>query len=193
MRKNQLIQIAILVIALICGYKSIESLIGVVIVVLFQLGDRFSGSWDFILRYIIFLGIYCAAFFLLIRYNKQIADYVDKQAEPDTAASTESLPLLIRESNLLYIVVIALCLITLIEEVPVIILSIYNYFKKEAGGRSGNIGDLNFKTAAIRFVFTLIVLFTAKSISAWFGKQFYSGKPMIETTGQSNDSNDLNL
>jgi hypothetical protein len=150
-------------------------------------------SWDLIFRYLIFIAIYCAGFFLLIRYNKQIADYIDKQGESTTTANTELVPLRIGQSNLLYIVLIALCLITLIEEVPVIILSIYNYFKKEAGGRSGNIEDLNFKTAAIKFVFTLIVLFTAKSISTWFGKQFYSGKPLIETTGESGDSNDLNL
>jgi hypothetical protein len=53
--------------------------------------------------------------------------------------------------------------------------------------------DLNFKTAAIKFVFTLIVLFTAKSISAWFSKQFYSDKPLAETTGEPDESSDLNL
>jgi hypothetical protein len=131
MRKNQVIQIAILIIALICGYKSFEYLAGAIIIALFEFGNRYTGSWDFVIRYIIFLAIYCVAFFLLIRYNKQIADYIDKQAAPDTSANSEVVPLRIEQSNLLYIVLIALCLITLIEDVPVIILSVYNYFKKE--------------------------------------------------------------
>jgi hypothetical protein len=194
MRRNQLIQIAILVIALICGYKFIETLIGVLIVLLFQFGEGLSSSLDFIFRYLIFLGIYCAAFFLLIRYNKQIADYIDKQGELNTTAASELVSLRIQQGNLLYIVLIAVCLITLIEDVPVIILSVYNYFKKEAGGYGArSVGDLNFKTVAIKFVFTMIVLFTSKSISGWFSRQFSSDKPILETLGEPDETNNLNL
>jgi hypothetical protein len=196
MRKKQLIQLGILAIALISGYKFLESLISVIITVLYQFTYRFEDTGTIIIQYLILLAVYFAAFFLLVRYNKQIADYIDKQGNPggNADAGNETIRLSIEQSSLLFIILIALCLITLIQEIPVLLLSIYNYFKKEAGSfHNGSPDDLNFKAAAIKFVFAMIILFSARSISAWFSKQSPSDKPLIETTGEPGETNSLNL
>jgi hypothetical protein len=186
MKRAQLIEIGILAVALICGYKFMESLISIVITTLYQLTYGYADTWSVVIQYLLFLAIYFAGFFLLIRYNKQIAHYIDKQGQPISDTGPETIPLSIQQNSLLFIILIALCLATLIEEVPVILLSVFNYFKKEAGGlRNGSVDDLNFKAAAIKFTVTLIVLFYAKSISTWFSRESTSDKPLIETNSES--------
>jgi hypothetical protein len=186
MKRSQLIEIGIIAVALICGYKFMESLISIMITVLYEVSYGYRDIGPVIIQYLLLLAIYFAGFFVLIRYNKQIADYIDKQAQPTADSSTETIHLSIRQSGLLFIILIALCLTTLLTEIPVIVLSVYNYFKKEAGGlHRGSPEDVNFKAAAIKFTFTLIILFYARSISAWFSRQLPSDEPLIQTNSES--------
>jgi hypothetical protein len=194
MKRSQLIEIGILAVALICGYKFIESLISIVITVLYEFTYGYRDIGPAIIQYLLLLAIYFAGFFVLIRYNKQIADYIDKQAQPAADSNQEAIHLSIQQSGLLFIILIALCLTTLITEIPLILLSIYNYFKSEAVGlHRGSPDDVNFKAAAIKFVFTLIVLFYARSISGWLSRQLPSDKPLVETKGKPDETNNLNL
>ena len=191
MRRSQLIQIAILVVALITGYKFIESIIGVFIPIIFQLGDSLTGAIGFVGRCLVISTIYGVVFLLLIKYNRSIAEYIDRQGT-GKAESEEKVPLAIQPNNLLFIVIVALGLVTLIEEAPVLILSIYNYFKNEIGrlGARDDLNDMKFKISAITFVVAMVFLLAAKPISAWLSKQLSSEKPLIETideVGQPNN------
>jgi hypothetical protein len=185
MKRVQLIEIGILSVALICGYKFFESLISTIITTLYQFTYGYPEPWTFIFQYLIFTAIYFTAFFLLIKYCKWIADYIDKKGQqPITDAESDTINISLQQSSLLFIILVAVCLITLIAEIPVILISVYNYFKKEAGGlRRGSVDDLNFKSAAIKFIFTLIILFYARSISSWFSRQ--SDKPIVKTHTES--------
>ncbi|HLG41436.1 MAG TPA: hypothetical protein VI461_17280, partial [Chitinophagaceae bacterium] len=179
------IQIAIIAVALICGYKAIESLVGALITILYELSyNAFSQS--VIIQYILLTAFYFGIFFLSVRYNRQIADYIDKQGQATAGTGSETVNLLVEQRGLLFIVIVGLCLATLITEIPTIVLSIYNYFKKEVGGNPfGSAADIDFKNAAVKFVFTLIILFYAKLISAWLSRQISPHKAVIETKSES--------
>jgi len=154
-----------------------------VLALLYQDTDPYSGVSSYIIRVLIASAVYCVALILLVRYNRELANYIDRVGNPN-AAVEEKVNIHIEQANLLYIVLVAVCLITLITEVPSLILSIYNYFKKEIG-RYGTPSDMNFKITAIKFVFAIVVLLTARPISAWFSNQFRSDKPLIETTSET--------
>jgi hypothetical protein len=172
-----------LTIALICGYKFIESIFGMVLALLYQNTDPYSGVWSYIYRVLIASAVYCVALIVLVRYNRELANYVDRVGNSN-AVQEETIHLSIEQANLLYIVLVAVCLITLIQEIPTLLLSIYNYFKKEIG-RFGSRDDLNFKISAIKFVFAIIVLLAARPISAWFSNQPRSGKSLVQTTSET--------
>jgi len=184
MRRSQLIQIALIIVAMICGYKFLETFIAVIISIMFQpgYGEDFPGR--LILTYVVVLGLYGISLVLLVRFNREIANYIDKQGNSNASSSEEKLSLRIEHTNLLYIALVVLCVITLIDVIPPIIFAIYNTFKSEVG-RLGTREDLNFKTDAIKMVFALIILLTAKPLSLWLGRQFSTEKPLIETTSES--------
>ncbi len=182
MSRNQLIQIGIIAVALIAGYKFIESILATIITIVFQYNSGLDGSLNFLFQYLLFTLIYFLAFFLLIRYREPIADYIDRQGSQGRLESFEKINLQIKEPGLFFVILIILCLVTLIEEIPVLIMYIFKYFKKESGGfTGGSLDDVQFKTAAIRFVFTIIILFSARSLSNWLGKEIFHERPLIET------------
>ena len=185
MKRTHLIQIAIIAVALICGYKAIESLVSALITIMYEISyNAFSAS--IIIQYIFLTALYFAAFFLSIRYNRQIAAYIDKQGQPVIITDAENVNIIVNQQSLIFIVIIAICLTTLITEIPAIILSVYNYFKKETGGfLLGSQPDIDFKNSAVKFVFTLIILLCAKPISVWFSKQISTDKPVVETNTES--------
>jgi len=100
-----------------------------VLALLYQDTDPYSGVSSYIIRVLIASAVYCVALILLVRYNRELANYIDRVGNPN-AAVEEKVNIHIEQANLLYIVLVAVCLITLITEVPSLILSIYNYFKK---------------------------------------------------------------
>lgn len=185
MKRSHLIQIAIIAVSLICGYKAIESLAGAMITILYEFSyNDFSQS--VIIQYILLTAFYFGIFFLSVRYNRQIADYIDKQGQSTAGSGSETVNLLVEQRSLLFIVIVGLCLVTLITEIPTIILSIYSYFKKEVGGNPfGSAADIDFKNAAVKFVFTLIILLFARLISAWFSRQISPDKTVIESKNES--------
>lgn len=187
MKRVHLIEIGILAVALICGYNFVESLISIIMASLYQFTYNFGDAWAGLFGYFIVVIIYFVAFFVLIKFSTPIAVYIDKQGQaPGVNTEAETINISIQQGNLLFIVLVAMCLITLIAEIPTLLISVYNYFKKEAGGiRFGTAEDLDFKASAIKFTFTIIILFFAKPISAWFSKQSLPEKPLIETPSES--------
>ncbi len=175
MKKIQLIETGILAVALICGYKFFDSLISTAITTLYQFAYGYGDAWTAILQYLILAGIYFGFFILLIRKRSVIANFIDKQGQEGSAvADDDQFRINIHQNNLLFVIIIALCLITLITEVPSIVIGIYSYFKKEVSGTDppgyNSVENLNFKAAAIKVVITVIVLGYAKQISHWFSK-----------------------
>ena len=175
MKKIQLIETGILAVALICGYKFFDSLISTAITTLYQFAYGYSDAWTTIDQYLILAVIYFGFFFLLIRKRTLIASFIDKQGQDDRVdPDGDQFPINLHQNNLLFVIIIALCLGTLITEVPSIVIGVYKYFKKEVSGAEStgynSMENLNFKAAAIKLVITVIVLGYAKQISIWFSK-----------------------
>ncbi len=187
MKKVQLIEISILVIALICGYKFFDSLVSSAITTLYMITYNYNESLATIFQYLVLAAIYFGLFLLLVRKRTWIAAYIDKQGEPgpDTGNAGD-INFSVNQSSLLFIVLVSMCCITLITEVPTILIGIYNYFKKEVSrfAEGPTQSDINFKAAAVKLVVTVIVLYCARQISDWFGKSSDQSKVVAETPNQ---------
>ncbi len=176
MKKTQLIEIGILAVALICGYKFFETLISSAFSILYQFGYGFEGSWFAIFQYLLIAGIYLGAFVILVKKRTWIAYYIDKQGEPNSNVSEQdTINIDLRQDNLLFIILVALCLITFVTELPSILIGIYNYFKTEVSNgdktiTNNMIENVNFKSAAIKLVIAAIVLYYARPITNLFNK-----------------------
>lgn len=176
MKRIQLIEIAVLVIALICGYQFFNSLVNSAISVVY-LGIGRYDSAAFALEYLFFAAIYFGCFIVLVKNGKKVARYIDGQWQPASQEPEEgTINITLYQNNLLFIVLIAVCVITIITEIPSLLIGIYDYFKKESSGASGDLfdyrshsEDLSFKVAAIRLTVSIIILFYARPISNWLG------------------------
>jgi hypothetical protein len=188
MKKVQLIEIGILAVALICGYKFFDSLISTAITTLYQFAYGAGDSFTILLQYLVVAAIYFGLFVVLIRKRTPIAKYIDSQGEtaPDTVDS-EKLTLSLHQNNLLFIVLVSLCLITLVTETPSILIGIYNYFKREVSTvmNTAVSEDVNFKAAAIKLVVTVIILYYARQLSDWFSKSSDQNKIVAEIPNES--------
>ena len=188
MKRVQLIEIGILAVALICGYKFFDTLVSSAISTLYQVAYGYGDSLAIIFQYLILAAIYFGLFLLLVRKRTWIAGYIDKQGEfvQDPEGSGE-INFSLNQNNLLFIVLISLCLITLVTEIPSILIGIYNYFKKEVSWvRDPSLReDVNFKVAAIKLVVTVIILFYARQISNWFSKSSDQNKIVAEIPNES--------
>jgi hypothetical protein len=195
MKKVQLIEIGILTVALVCGYKFFESLISIAITALYQFTSGYGDSWTIIIQYIFLTVLYFVVFIWLVRKSKWIAGYIYNQGQlkPEfLPEEDEKVNLSIQQSGLLYIILVASCLLTIIIEIPTILIYVYDYFKSIVGGLQKDLESfgkgmsyINFKVAAVKIVVTIIVLFYARPLADWFVKSRYAEKPVIETHNES--------
>lgn len=187
MKKVQLIEIGILAVALICGYKFLDTLISTAITTVYQVAYSYGDSLALIFQYLVLAAIYFGLFLLLIRKRTWIASYIDKQGEPGPPPNdSDKINFSLTQNNLLFIVLVSLCLITLVTEIPSILIGIYNYFKKEVSWVKDPAlqEDVNFKVAAIKLIVTVIILFYARQISNWFSKSSDQNKVVAETPNE---------
>jgi hypothetical protein len=188
MKKVQLIEIGILAVALICGYKFLDTLISSAITTLYRVAYSYGDSLAILFQYLILAALYFGLFLILVRKRAWIARYIDKQGEPGTEpGDSDKINFSLNQNNLLFIVLISLCLITLVTEIPFILIGIYNYFKKEVSRVKDLpvLEDVNFKVAAIKLVVTVIILYYARQISDWFSKSSDQNKVVAEIPNKS--------
>jgi preprotein translocase subunit SecY len=173
MKKIQLLEWGIITIGLIFGYKFFESFITSVVQVLYSfagdggLRDRLS---DFLLPIVFMLIIYGVCFVLLIRRSGQIATYLSDKDN----GNNDPLPIRIGEKGLLRVILISICLITILSNVPGMLLYLFESFKEKAGRYDPDAAAANplqwhqFKADAIQVVIAAVAIFFSKDISKWF-------------------------
>lgn len=189
MKKTQLIEIGILAVTLICGYSFITTLASTIIAVLYQFTSEYNTDSYLLIQYFIVTLIYLGVFIILVKKKTSIATYINQQTQPSLIDDeANSIKLTLYQHNLLYIILVAMCLVTFLKEIPEVLIGAFEYFEKESGGlrdRSSYLGkDIDFRSAIIKLVITFIVLVFAKPISEWFGKQADADKKIIETTDE---------
>lgn len=195
MKRVQLIEIGVLAIALISGYKFFESFFAVIIRLLYEFTGGFGDGWPVILSSLVVSAIYFGLFILLIKKSKWIAGYIDQkgQYKPELLPEQpEKINLSIHQSGLLYIILIVLCLSTIIAEIASVLIYAWDYFKRAVGGEQREMEAFGksmdfvaFKVAAVKLVVTIVVLFYARPLADWFTKSAKKSSPVVETPNES--------
>lgn len=183
MKRSQLVEYGIIVIALIAGYKFFESIFSLTVQLAydFQVGEDVS---SFLIPYLLMVIIYFASFALLIRRSRQIAVYLVRDQENETVL------LKINKKSLLQVILIAICVLTILSNITTIILYLFDAFKHEVSKISDPFGPneikkLGFKTAAIQTIIALVILYFSKDISQWFIKKNDSEELVLESEAEN--------
>ncbi|MBL7724627.1 MAG: hypothetical protein JNK27_10785 [Chitinophagaceae bacterium] len=182
MKRSQLVEYGIIVIALIAGYKFFESVFSLVVQLVYDFQrDREIGS--FAIPYLLMVILYFASFILLIRRSRQIAVYLARDQD------NETVPLKMNKKSLLQVILIAICVLTILSNITTIILYLFDTFKHEVSKRSDPFGPneiekLGFKTAAIQTIIALVILYFSKDISHWFIKKNDTEELILESEAE---------
>jgi len=169
MKRAQLIEWGIVVIALIFGYKFFESIITVFIQFFYGITSPDFGA-D-LLRTFLIMGLYAAGFIVVIKNSHKLAVYL---SGPDSPENT--LPVKIGKRPMLQVILIAICAFTVISNIADIIYYLFEAFRNEV--RSKGILDLydssnqspgkyTFIVNCMEIVVAIIVIYSSKNIADW--------------------------
>jgi len=184
MKRVQLIEIAIIVVILVLGFRAIETILNVIVYSMYSFSSTFTSLGSYILPNLIQFGLYSVSFFVILKNRKWIANYIlGKNEENDEVA------IRIQQPELLYIIIIFLCITTLLSEISTIVIYAYDYFKTEVNSRYSQIVGFrekislaSFKVAAVKFVLTFVLLYFAKPLSNLFNKNIHTDQPPVAET-----------
>ena len=185
MKRVELIEIGILAVVIILGIRVIETLLNVLIYSLYSFSSNFDRLGNYIWPNVISLAVYFLGFFVLLKNTKWIATYINgKNSEANDTV------LRIQKAELLYIIIIAVCIAIILSEAATILIYAFDYFKNVAAGykssppiSEGTIRLASFKTAAVKLILTLVLLYFAKPITNSLTKP-QSDQPLAETNNK---------
>ncbi len=167
MKRVQLIEWGIITIALIFGYKFFEGIFTALVQIFYSLQGMTEGIFEVILPTIFMVVIYAVCFVQLIRRSVQLATYFHG------SGGDETISIKIGKKALLQVILIGICLVTIITQIPEIILYLFESFKDQIGRRQPDDSNINFvgshqfKLAAIQVIVASVVIFFSKDISNW--------------------------
>jgi hypothetical protein len=132
----------------------------------------------------ILIAVYAVGFVILIRKSHQIANYLGAFSE------NERFPVKINKISLLHIVLIALGIIVVIENIAEVLIYAYESFRSEVGrssfleGRMRSVGKDRFTVVAVQTIIAFIIIYFSKPISNWF----FGNDPVEELTLESEEN-----
>ena len=192
MKRVQLIEIAVLTVALICGYNAFDSFFSLLVQSLYSFfGTYYQNDWGGAITYLIMTVVYFILFFVLVKKSKWIAAYIDRRGQINTQLlpeQKETILLKVHSESLLYIVLTVLFISVIVIQLPTVLIHAYDYFKTAVGGRQQeieafgrSIDFVNFKVAAAKLLVNIILLFYARPLAGWFVRSIQTTEPIIET------------
>jgi|CXWL01.1.fsa_nt_gi ABC-type Fe3+ transport system permease subunit len=168
MRRVQLIEWGIITIALIFGYKFFEGIFTALVQIFYSFQGMPGDVIGVLLPTVFMITVYAVCFVLLIKRSGSLATYLHGNGEH------EPIPVKIGKKALLQVILIGICLVTILTNIPEIILYLFESFKDKVG-RHNPIGDNTntalwhqFKLAAIQVVVAVVAIFFSPDISNWF-------------------------
>jgi hypothetical protein len=174
MKRVQLVEMGILVVALVLLYQFIIAFIALVAGILFISSNQmdYIGS-SFFINYAIPLLLYFCAVYLLVSYKRPLARLLNGKANKET-----EVPVSFSGRELLHAANIGICIIVFLDEIPQIISSLTgNWGSENYLGENGLEIDRGLRGAQlyssiIRVILTIIFAFLAKAISnLWINKK----------------------
>ena len=187
MKRTQLIEAGILIVGLIFGYKFFESIISLVIQLVFSFSYMLEMSAFFpALVYIVF---YAGCFVLLIRQSNYIAKYLGANAD-DTV-----IPIKINKRALLHVTLIVLAIITILSSLPEIIIYLFESFRNEVNSKSFYddartiISKEKFTYSAVGTIIAFLLIYFSKTISSWFFQKDPAEELTFDSTSENKTEN----
>jgi len=166
MKRAQLIEWGIIVIALIFGYKFFEAIITFFIQLIYGFDGRLIVP-D-VLRALLAIGLYIACFAILIKNSDKIAQYMSRAADP----SANELAVKIGKRSMLQVILIAICITTILSGIADIIYYVFEMFKTGVQRRGFEDPPMNFLPGqyvfivkVIQLILAVIVIVASKNIS----------------------------
>ena len=127
MKRVQLIEWGIVTIGLIFGYKFFEGIFTALVQIFYSLQGMQEDILVVLLPTVFMITIYAVCFVLLIKRSGQLATYLQGNS------GNETIPIKIGKKALLQVILICICLVTILTQIPEIILYLFESFKDEIG------------------------------------------------------------
>lgn len=176
MKRHQIVELALLAVAIIMGYKFIESVFNSIAQILFGLTSEYGNYMKYVLQ-TFFIGLfYFGVFILIVRNSKKLTAFILRNVQPLNAADAvaeETIPVNTGAASILQIVIIAICLNTLVIQVPNLLIHLYNYFSRMTGHSPDDdvtmsIGaKTGFAFSAMATVMAIILTYFSHTLSKW--------------------------
>ncbi len=159
MKRAQFIEWGIIVVAIIFGYRTFESIISLLVQIIFTIDERIMVPE--ILKTLLAIAINAVAFIVLIKNSKRIAGYLDRPAtEP-----ADALKINIGKRSLLQVILVAICLETILSDISYLLLYVFDAFKNHDGFGDFFPGRHNLVADIIQVVLAVIIIAVSKKIA----------------------------
>src|SRR5262245_60468692 len=120
MKRAELIEIGIIAVVLIMGFRAFESILNVIIYTLYSFSDEFNRLATYIWSNVISLALYSLGIFFLLKNRIGVATYIAGKKE-----ETQNVSLHIQKAELLFIIIVALCIASILSEISTILIYVF--------------------------------------------------------------------
>lgn len=176
MKKGDVIQLAVIILALIIAINSLQYLVGSLIGLVYSVAST-SLTFTVLIPTIISLLVtmlYIAICWQLLVKSRSIADFIYEKTGIGT-----SFKILSRPDDLLFILFIMLGFYFLLDELPVLIKAIVNAFKTKAAGTEYYEKPADWGMLFIRLLLPTILLMAARPIANYFSRNISEEPVMV--------------
>ena len=185
MRRPDIIQLVIIIVALMIAYKAIDLLpqfIGLIISWMFY-GMTGGNVFDQLIYIGLFLIVYVVAILLLINQSKGLALYISEKFDLDQQVKLDQ-----SKNNLLYVLFIGLGIYALIQKLPILFNSLWKIFSHNINNRG--LLDIDYEKPdfillSIQILLPLLLIIFARDLSNYFSDKI-SHKDEIEDLASEN-------
>lgn len=168
MKRIQLIEWGIITIALIFGYKFFESIFSALVQIFYSFQGVNEDILEILIPSILMIVAYAVCFILLIKKSGQLASYLQG------IDNNEVISVKIGKKSLLQVILIAICITTVLSNIPGMLLYLFDSFREKVGPNNRDIVTTGpfrwhqFKLGAIQIIVATVVIFFSKDITNWF-------------------------
>jgi len=186
MKKLQLVELGIIAVVLIIGYRMITTLFSIITTLLFSFGTSAGENiLLIILPSILFFAFYTITFFIIGRNITPIARFFCRKGD-------DLLEFNLNKIAVIHVVIIAICLSSFLRTIPDILEYFINKFivykdenYDDVELSRWNRNQTTFWNSLIGFIIALVLLLVAKRIATFLGKE----KQAFEINNEKIESN----
>lgn len=193
MKKGDVLQLSIIILALIIGINSLEYLIGSVIGLVYLLGmgeygGNASSASPTIISILVTL-LYMAICWQLLVKSKNLADFIYERTNMGT-----SFKIISRPNDLLYILFIVTGIYFMIQHLPALVKGLVTAFTNKASGRYSSPGferPADWLTVFVRLLLPALLLMAARPMANYFAKNVQDEPVLIGDDIGNLDDNEI--